>query len=72
MGFTFTHQIQFRNNTETQTYKSPRWWRTERGALRAAEKHAYGLDAYYAPHSIAQHALCIFDDQGRFVMNEAA
>ena len=72
MKFTFTHQIQFKSGNSTLPFRSTSWWKTERGALRAAERHAEGMQTYYTADSIATHALTVFDDQGRFVTNEAA
>ena len=43
MTFTFTHQVQFRDGTETLPFRATRYWKTERGALRAAERHAQVL-----------------------------
>lgn len=72
MKFTFTHQVQFLNGSETLPYRSTRWWKTERGALRAAEQHAAGMDKFYVKGMVQQHALTVIDDLGRFVTNEAA
>lgn len=72
MRYTFTHQIQFKSGDETRPYRSTQWWKTEKGAMRAAERHSQSIEKYYAQESIAVHALVIYDDQGRFVTNEAA
>ena len=72
MKFTFDHHVQFRDGTSTAPYRPARWWKTERGALRAAERHAAGMDRFYVSGTVAQHALRIWDDQGRFITNMAA
>ena len=70
--FTFTHSIQFKSGDETLPAHAGQYWKTVRGALRAAEAHAKGMERYYNEGSIAMHALVILDDQGQFVTNEAA
>ena len=70
--FTFTHLIRFRNGTETLPYRSTAYWKTVRGALRAAEQHAIGMKYYYEDNSIETHALHIYSDLGEFVTNMAA
>lgn len=70
MRFTFTHRIIFRDGKDTAPYRSTQWWKTERGALRAAERHAQGLEQYY--DNISMHALVVLDDHGRYVTSEAA
>jgi len=70
MRYTFKHSIQFKNGTSTLPYRSTRWWKTIRGALRAAQKHALGMTQRY--DNVAMHALVIEDEYGKFVTNEAA
>lgn len=70
--YTFRHAIQFKDGTSTQRYTSTRTWRTVRGALKAAEEHAKGMDAYYDQTKIAQHAIVVVDQFGSFVTNLAA
>lgn len=72
MRFTFEHQVQFRDGSNTLPFRSTSWWKTERGALNAAERHAAGMDRFYVKGMVAQHALTIKDDQNRFVTNMAA
>ena len=72
MKFTFSHQVQFRDGSETLPYRATRYWKTERGALRAAERFAERLEKFYVTGTVAQHALTVLDDQGRFITNEAA
>jgi hypothetical protein len=70
MRYTFTHQIHFDNGTTSLPYRSTRWWKTSKGAMRAAELHAKGMEVYY--ENFRWHALTIFDDGGNFVTNMAA
>lgn len=67
MRFTFDHSTQFKDGTATIPYRSTRWWKTERGALRAAEQHAKGMEKFYVEGTVAVHALRVWDDQGRFI-----
>lgn len=71
MFYTFTHQIQFKSGNETKPYRSLGYWKTAKGALKAAERHAMEIQVYYEADSIAQHALVVRDSEGKFVTNEA-
>ena len=70
MAYTFELTIQFKDVTSTLPYRSTRYWKTVKGALRAAECHSEGLNLYY--DNVAYHSLVILDQCGQFVTNEAA
>ena len=70
MAYTFEHTIQFQDGSSTLPYRSTQYWKTVRGALRAAERHSDGLHPYY--DNVACHSLVILDQYGQFVTNEAA
>ena len=72
MDYTFTHSISFKDVPATLPYRSTCWWKTVKGAQKAAEKHAEGMASYYQPGSITCHSLVIWDRDGTFITNEAA
>ena len=70
MEYTFTHRVIFKDGSDTLPYRSTRWWKTAKGALKAAEKHAKGMNEYF--EQVGCHSLAIYDRNGVFIMNEAA
>lgn len=72
--FTFEHRFRYRDgHSDPIPYRSTRQWKTAKGALRAAEKHAKALESHYDMSAISWHALAVIDlSNGLTVMSEAA
>jgi hypothetical protein len=60
----------YKGGGRTARYRSARWWRSVKGALRAAEQHAILCSTIN--DNVMEHALIVWNDLGQPVMNEAA